>query len=84
VNNSLRHSGAGRIQVRLSVGHGAVDAIVEDDGCGFDVHEARQRARRGEHLGLLGMGERLRGVGGSVEMESTPGEGTKIQVRVPV
>lgn len=83
VSNSLRHSGARHIRVGLSAVPGAVRAVAEDDGCGFDADEVRRRARRGEHLGLLGIRERLRSVGGTIELESTPAAGTRLEARVP-
>ena len=57
---------------------------IRDDGIGFDVTAARERATRGGSLGLLGLHERVQLVGGSVEVHSTPGHGTEIHVRVPL
>ena len=53
--------------------------IVEDDGIGFDPKAAWQSSR----LGLLGMRERAEMLGGSMEIESTPGTGTTVHVEVP-
>ncbi len=84
VGNSLRHAGPGRITVEVD---GTLDdqvvVRVSDDGCGFEVAEVRRRAGRGDHLGLLGIRERLRSVGGSLELDSTPGRGTQLRVTVP-
>lgn len=84
ISNSLRHSGAGHLRVQLTTGTDVVSVAIEDDGRGFDSGEVRARARRGEHLGLLGMRERLRGVGGTIVIDSTPDSGTRIEARVPV
>jgi signal transduction histidine kinase len=56
---------------------------VADDGVGFDPDVVGQRIRRGEHLGLLGMTERVRNAGGSIELESRPGAGSVIEVKLP-
>ena len=84
VSNALRHASASRIDVGLCHVDGAVEVEVRDDGRGFDVDVVRQRALRGEHLGLLGVDERVNSVGGSVRLESAPGRGTVLHVRVPV
>ncbi|MBW2277490.1 MAG: hypothetical protein JRF63_08365, partial [Deltaproteobacteria bacterium] len=51
---------------------------VEDDGVGFD---ARATRTGGAEFGLYSIGERLRAFGGSVEIESKPGEGTRVVLR---
>jgi signal transduction histidine kinase/ligand-binding sensor domain-containing protein len=84
VSNSLRHSGASRVKVSLSVQDDTLALLIEDDGCGFDVDEARVRAMRGEHLGLLGLDERVNSVGGTVRLESEPGTGTLLRIRIPM
>jgi signal transduction histidine kinase len=84
VSNSLRHSGASHVSVSLSLEDDDLLLTIEDDGCGFDVDEARVRAMRGEHLGLLGLDERVNAVGGRVRLESEPGRGTLLRIRLPV
>ena len=56
---------------------------IEDDGVGFDPEAVSQRVKRGEHLGLLGMTERVRSAGGTINLNSRPGEGSRIEVVVP-
>ena len=58
--------------------------IVEDDGCGFDVKAAMKNAETEQRLGLLGMKERVALVGGSFPIESAPGRGTTLYVRIPI
>ena len=57
-----------------------VQVIVEDDGPGFDMAQARASGR----LGLLGMRERAIICGGTLQIESAPGRGTTILLRVPI
>jgi len=54
--------------------------LVEDDGKGFNPKDKKKR-RQG--MGLIGMNERAALVGGTLEIESAPGEGTTVFVRVP-
>lgn len=82
--NVRRHSGAGDVTLTLSYMDDVVVLDVRDDGSGFDpdLFPVRPRMRGG--LGLLGMRERVEGLGGALTLESEPGEGTTIVVAVPV
>jgi signal transduction histidine kinase len=84
VNNALRHAQATLIRVSLREDAGSLVILVEDDGVGFDREAVAQRAKRGEHLGLLGMTERVRSAGGTLVLDSTPGSGSRIEVRLPL
>jgi len=82
LNNTMKYAQSKRVEVLLECRDSHVMLIVEDDGVGFDPKEqARAQGARG--LGLLGMRERAALVGGAVEIESKPNEGTTILVRVP-
>ena len=80
LRNVVCHSGAHRASVRLQgVGDG-IELRVVDDGCGFEVAERRKTGG----LGLVSMQERVRPLGGRLEVASTPGTGTEIVAYVPV
>ncbi|MFN4074013.1 MAG: histidine kinase [Thermus sp.] len=79
LTNVARHSGSFRAAVGVLEMGGAVRVFVEDEGKGFDP----QAVGLG-HQGLLGMRERVELVGGRLILESAPGEGTRIQVRLPL
>jgi len=83
VGNALRHAHASVVRVTLRDEPDALRLVVEDDGVGFDPAAVSRSARRGAHLGLLGMAERVRSAGGTIEFESRPGAGSRIAVRVP-
>ena len=83
VSNALRHSGARSIFVTLKLASGRLVIAVEDDGVGFDPAAVQERARRGEHLGLLGMTERVHGAGGTVEFQARDGGGSRVFVLLP-
>ena len=60
-----------------------LELIIRDDRQGFDVAEARRRAANGESQGLINIQERVALAGGHLEIESAPGEGTRVRVRIP-
>ena len=55
---------------------------MKDDGCGFDPTPWLVR-HRGEHFGLVGLAERVRGLNGELRVESRVGEGTEVACRLP-
>lgn len=84
VGNAVRHASASNIDVTMCTKDGYIEIEIKDDGLGFDSKTINQRIRRGEHLGLLGMYERVLGAGGSFDLNSKPGQGCIIRARVPV
>jgi signal transduction histidine kinase len=80
----LRHARAKRVRVRILEAEGALNLYIQDDGCGFDVENARQKATGGGSLGLLSMQERVILAGGRLDIESSPGNGTVIHVCLPL
>jgi signal transduction histidine kinase len=77
LTNVLRHSTAGRAQVRIGLNEGALLVEVLDDG------ETRAAAAGGGH-GLQGMRERAAALGGTCEAGTVPGGGWRIRARIPV
>ena len=84
LTNVLKHSGADRVSVILERRADHVLAVVEDNGRGFDVETLTGPRARGHRLGLLGMRERAVLLGGTLNVESAPGAGTSVFVRIPV
>lgn len=84
VNNALRHARAKAVRVTLGADAQALELVVEDDGVGFDPGAIQQRVKRGEHLGLLGMTERVKSGGGTIVLDARPGAGSRIAVRIPL
>jgi PAS domain S-box-containing protein len=79
LTNVARHAGASRVDVTLTSSGTALDLHVSDDGCGFDP----AAARKGYSYGLLGMSERARLIGGSLQIDSAPDTGTVVSIHVP-
>ena len=79
LHNAAVHAGARHVVVSLVHRDPELELSVRDDGCGFDPAAARRRGG----LGLLSIDERVRLVGGVVELSSAPGRGTTVVVRVP-
>lgn len=85
LNNVRKHARAQNVRIELARDEDDVRLLVWDDGAGFDVATARRRQPGGlGGLGLLGMEERVRAVGGSLHITSRPGSGTTIEARMPL
>jgi signal transduction histidine kinase len=83
LTNVLKHAKASRVSIILNCHSGQIIAIVEDDGCGFDLEKPNQ-GRGKPRLGLLGMKERAELMGGTFTVESESGKGTTVYIRVPL
>lgn len=86
LTNIAKHAEARNVAVTLQCLEHAVSVIVRDDGHGFDLCDLRQPERRpdGPGLGLFGMEERARLLGGAYTIESIPGVGTTIMATIPL
>jgi two-component system, NarL family, sensor histidine kinase UhpB len=84
VTNAMRHSGAKTLHIEIRHEDSGLRCAILDDGVGFDVDGARQRALAGGSIGLAGMQERVEFLGGSLEIESWLGQGTRIGVLLPL
>jgi signal transduction histidine kinase/ligand-binding sensor domain-containing protein len=82
VTNVLKHARATRVALKLRIEQGMLNLRVRDNGCGFDSHNVFAAAKG--HFGLIGMRERAERLGGELRLESRPGEGTELDVTVPL
>jgi len=78
--NVLRYAGAHSVHVSLRQADGQLSLSVADDGCGFDPAAVSS----GDHFGLVGMRERVTALQGVSDIDSAPGEGTRINVHLPL
>jgi signal transduction histidine kinase len=77
VNNAARHANARTVEVTVTRHADRVVFTVQDDGAGFDTRFVRG-------LGLLGMEERVRRLGGRLQIDSHPGRGTRVTAELPL
>jgi signal transduction histidine kinase len=83
LNNIAKHAKPTQVTAILERRGDNVILIIEDNGVGFEPAKEKVPTESGKGLGLVGMRERAMLVGGSVEIESAPGKGTTIYVKVP-
>lgn len=83
LNNVQKHSQAKRVTITVAAHSRGVDAQVADDGQGFDPEQTLVQAAREGHLGVVGIHERVRMLGGHARIESRPGGPTVISVAIP-
>jgi len=96
INNIARHAAARNVEIRINMNNGLTEVSISDDGIGFDLTELSIETikeidnkdfllpENTRGLGLLGMQERIELLGGELEIDSTPGSGTQIHIRVPI
>src|SRR5579871_1249434 len=77
-SNIARHARAQRVQLKLYQKKNALRLDIQDDGQGFDPSSARQG------MGLPNINERIKQVGGTMDLSSQPGEGTSLHLRIPL
>jgi two-component system sensor histidine kinase UhpB len=80
VRNIVKHSSARHAEIELSVHKSRIDLLIKDDGCGFEIEEARKKGG----LGLISMAERVSLLQGVFEIRTSPGDGTFLRARVPL
>ena len=79
LSNTLRHAKATKMLIRLEREGNMARLSLTDNGVGFDLEEKKQAS-----YGLLTMEERIHDLGGSIHVQSSPGEGTSIEMRLPL
>ena len=84
LHNVVRHSRANAVAVRFRVGAKRALLEIQDNGVGFDLPSHWIKLARQGHLGLIGVMERVRDIGGRIRIKTSPGQGTAIQVVVPI
>ncbi len=83
LSNIRKHSGAQSVAISVTSDSDGVHAEIRDDGDGFDPEATLVRAARAGRLGLVGMHERVRMLGGRTNIDSRPGGPTVISATVP-
>jgi signal transduction histidine kinase len=81
LNNVARHAQASRVTLRISERTGAIRMEISDNGKSFPVDATL--AKNNKRLGLIGMRERIEMIGGTLAIDSSPGEGTTVRADIP-
>lgn len=81
LNNVSRHARAREVQIELLPVADGIECRIQDDGVGFDMRSMQPGSGTG--LGLLGARERLAALGGALAIDSVPGRGTKLLLKIP-
>jgi signal transduction histidine kinase len=84
ITNTARYAHASNVCVKLVQHNGTVTLQVSDDGQGFEPQALQRENSQGQGLGLRGMQERAEILGGDFNLQTAPGKGTTITVRVPL
>jgi two-component system sensor histidine kinase UhpB len=84
LTNAARHAKAKNIAVHLRIKNERLELSIQDDGCGFDQEAVRRRPADRSSLGLISMKERAALAGGSFEIESVIGGGTRVLAVFPL
>jgi signal transduction histidine kinase len=84
LTNVAKHAQASKVGIRLERTESALVAIVEDNGQGFEVGTMVGPSLPARGAGLLGIQERADLLGGTLSIESTPGQGTRLIIKVPI
>jgi signal transduction histidine kinase len=80
ISNVVRHANANQVKVSLQFSEEEVTLAVGDNGVGFVVPESPAEMAPAGHFGLLGVQERAESIGARLQIESAPGQGTRLQV----
>ena len=84
LTNIAKHARATHARVTVQQENGELVVTVEDNGIGFRVKDIMRHPDENKRLGLLGMMERAAMLSGKLDIESKPGKGTKVQLRIPL
>jgi two-component system, NarL family, sensor histidine kinase UhpB len=85
ITNVLKYASASYVEIDLDLSHDdVVTARIEDDGRGFDRATIRAMTEPGRGVGIFGMHERANLVGGTIQIDSAPGEGTELRIAIPL
>jgi len=84
LTNISKHAGASEVSIAVKEDDGFISLVFEDNGAGFDPSQVSARRASGRGLGLAALDERARMLGGTLEIRSQPGSGTRVICVIPV
>jgi two-component system sensor histidine kinase UhpB len=83
LNNISKHAGANRVEIFFEHRDSTICASITDNGRGFDLGRVCHPESPGRGFGIMGMQERVSLLGGKIDIQSSPGRGTRIHIKVP-
>jgi PAS domain S-box-containing protein len=84
LTNIRKHADAGRVTLRLAAAFPNIILRIEDNGRGFDVQKRAAAAGQEKRMGLRSMQERVKLMNGEMKLQSKPGQGTKVSIKLPL
>ena len=84
LNNIVKHAEANNVVLRLDRKGGILELYIKDDGKGFNLSDLQAMGAKRSGIGLLGMRERVAGLGGRLLIDSASGKGTSIHAKIPI
>jgi signal transduction histidine kinase len=83
LTNAVKHARAGNVWIRARRDNAVLCCSIRDDGAGFDILQGQNATQR-KGLGLIAMRERVSAIGGTLQIDSRPGHGTELSIRIPL
>jgi PAS domain S-box-containing protein len=84
LSNISKHAGASEVSIDIREENGHIAIVMEDNGSGFDLAQVSARGIESRGMGLAALDERCRMLGGSLQIRTEPGQGTRIMCVVPI
>jgi PAS domain S-box-containing protein len=84
LTNIRKHAAAGWVTVKLTAAFPNIVLRIEDNGRGFDVQKRAAAAGQEKRMGLRSMQERVKLLNGQINLQSKPGQGTKVSIKLPI
>ena len=83
LTNAVKHAKAGNVWIRARRENALLCCSIRDDGAGFDIRQVQKTPQR-KGLGLIAIRERVTAIGGTLQIDSGPGHGTILSIRIPL
>lgn len=83
LTNAVKHAKASNVWIRARRENALLCCSIRDDGAGFDIRQVQETPQR-KGLGLIAMQERVTAIGGTLQIDSGPGHGTILSIRIPL
>ncbi|OLN25547.1 Sensor protein comP [Desulfosporosinus metallidurans] len=84
ITNAVKHSDSDKVKIRVELNEAGIELTVKDLGKGFDTSKIDDWSLTGAHFGIVGMKERLKGLGGQLQISSTIHQGTMLKATIPI